>query len=87
VSVASNNESAAFIRRWGRLSVLNVWHQRAVSILSGLRHDIGVTGDLLPASTLFHPYCRETEMLVFPAFGIFPPHTTVSLPAAITVSP
>ena len=38
-----------------------------------------------PRCLIHMPVKRRCSVL--PAFGIFPPHTTVSLPAAITVSP
>ena len=30
-----------------------------------LRHDVGMSSDLLPASTLFHPYSGKAEMFGF----------------------
>lgn len=40
-----------------------------------LRHDVGMSCDLLPASALFHPYTREPEMLSFAGIGHLPaPH-------------
>src|SRR5207253_10536129 len=45
------------------------------SIRSLLRHDVGVARDLLPASTLFHPYSRKPETLGFSGIRHLPaPH-------------
>ena len=52
-----------------------------------LGHDVRVPGNLLPAALLVHPDRSDTKVLVRPAFGIFPPHKTVSRPARTTVSP
>jgi len=41
---------------------------------------VGVAATFLPVSPLLHPYAGETADALSCRVGIFPPHTTVSLP-------
>jgi hypothetical protein len=72
----------------------HVWDDRRFATTQQSDFIVHCSGTMLAcrATSCQRPLCFihipvKRRCSVFPAFGIFPPHTTVSLPAAITVSP